>query len=176
MTAWQSPTRCQPLTLLSTLPNQTKPNITVYCGLHCWPSSLPFTQRYHPSGYQWQLTICTKKRCNFHYRVLLNEILQVQLLHCKKVSFDKMIPSVGKGNSAKCWMGKSVVEVSVVDPIPHIITPPPAHPSPLLSRPSSWSSCWSLCWSSGWSSWWSSWSKSYVSNLNNLTLPHFGSD
>ena len=33
------------------------------------------------------------------------------------------------------------VKVSVVDPIPHIITGPPAHPSPFLSGPSSWSSC-----------------------------------
>ena len=29
------------------------------------------------------------------------------------------------------------VKVSVVDPIPHIITGPPAHPSPFLSGPSS---------------------------------------
>ena len=39
----------------SSLLYQTKPNQTLQSIYHCWPSSLPFTQRYHPSGYQWLL-------------------------------------------------------------------------------------------------------------------------
>ena len=69
-----------------------------------------------------------KKHCNTKwYKVLLSKILQsVSPENDTNGYFIK---------TAKCCI--SSVKVSVADPIPHIITPPPAHPSPLLSGPSS---------------------------------------
>ena len=130
-TGWQSTTRCQPLTHLTTILNCiidrdnwceyyksfVNAQFVIYCN-----QGLSYFQNTKYCQF------VAKKRCK------PPEIDSSVLYHCKMTFYSLCSIKAHR-------VLHEFVKVSVVDPIPHIITGPPAHPSPFLSGPSSWSSC-----------------------------------